>query len=287
MIWSENKWTVISALAAILAVIIPMLIFVLSRDSKEITVKTISHAVVVDFSEPALSSFKLTYNNVAVTRLTAATIEVRNSGTRPIERADFERDFVLRFSDSVPILAARVAERVPGELLPELNVSSTRVAIKPLLLNPGDWFRLTVHLHGHFTEPVVEARISGLASIQRRMFINPMNRRMALKLIMGVLALANYFVLLGYSNPFRKHFLRALPHWNALLIAFILLLVGHTLLIDVYRQFELSPTATFWATAIITLLISPLFIFAIRRAQRTAMRLQKGHDATRLQPPAA
>ena len=90
--------------------IVPILLFVLSRDSKELTVRTVSRAVVVDLTEPALASLKLTYNDIAVTRLTAATIEVSNSGSRPIERADFEREAVLRFSDSVPVLAARVAE---------------------------------------------------------------------------------------------------------------------------------------------------------------------------------
>src|SRR5947208_281526 len=110
MAWSENKWTVISALGAVLGVVVPVLLFALSRDSKELTVRTVSRAVVVDLTEPALASLKLTYNDVAVTRLTAATLDVSNSGSRPIDRADFERDLVVRFFGAAPVLAARVAE---------------------------------------------------------------------------------------------------------------------------------------------------------------------------------
>lgn len=288
MTWSENKWTVISGIGAVLAVVVPVLIFFLSRDSKELTVKTVSRAVVVDLTEPALASLKLTYKDVSVTRLTAATIDVSNTGSRPIDGADFERELVLRFLGSAPVLAARVAERVPEGLRPELNVGPMSVAIKPLLLNPGDRFRLTVHLRGDFTEPVVDARVSGVSSIQRMVFSDAASKqRIANYLVTGLLALAGYFYLAGYLNPLGKRRVTAVPIGDALVIILILGIAAAVLLFTGVRLLELSRTGFALAIGGFTLLPAPLFFVASRRAKRAATRLQQEHELARPQPPAA
>ena len=86
---SATKWTAISAVASVVALLVPLLPFFLKHDTKELTVETVSTAVLINLSDPLLSSLKLTHNDKAVSKLSVATIEIRNSGSRPIERADF------------------------------------------------------------------------------------------------------------------------------------------------------------------------------------------------------
>jgi len=285
MTWSENKWTALAALAAVLGVIVPVLLFFWGRDVKELTVKTVSRAVVVDLTEPALASLKLTYKNVAVTRLTAATIEVSNTGSRAIERADFEREVVIRFADSVPVLAARVAEQVPEALHPELNVGSSNVSFKPLLLNPGDRFRLTIHIRGDFVEPVVDARISGVAAVQRRVLSDLVSIQGAVsRLVVGLLALAGYFWLAAYcAPPFRKTRV-ALSPWEAVPIVLTLGLASGFLVGEGLRGLGLNLRPGLVAFVAGPAVGVPTFFFAVRRARRAAVRLQ---DQKEIQPPAS
>jgi hypothetical protein len=57
----RNTWTIISALAALAALIIPIGLFILERQSKALTIETVSSAIVADLKESALSELKLTY----------------------------------------------------------------------------------------------------------------------------------------------------------------------------------------------------------------------------------
>lgn len=190
----DRKWTAVSAIAAILSLFLPLVLFSINRDTKELTVETVSNAILVDLSKPELSSVKLTYNDVPVSRLSVATIEFRNSGTRPIERADFELPIVLRFQDSVDVLAVTLSDKMPNDLSPVINSNMKGISVAPLLLNPGDQFRITVQLRGNFNEPTVEARISGVPSILRRMHpaSDPSRRGF---LLMGIGAVLTVFYM--------------------------------------------------------------------------------------------
>jgi hypothetical protein len=109
----------------------------------------------------------LIYNGTPVSHLTATTIEVRNDGTTPIERSDFERPLLIKFPKSSLVLAATLGEKAPEDLQPVITLEAGAIAIAPLLLNPGDRFRVTAQLLGDFHEPAVEARISGIRAISR------------------------------------------------------------------------------------------------------------------------
>ena len=43
----DNKWPAVSALATVAALILPLLIFVLGRNTKELTIETVSNAALV------------------------------------------------------------------------------------------------------------------------------------------------------------------------------------------------------------------------------------------------
>jgi hypothetical protein len=206
MQWDDRRWAIAVTLATIAGPFLIVWIFVAQRTSKAISVETVSRATVADLTDPALAALKLTFNEEPVNRVTAATIEVINSGTEPIERADFERPLTLRFGGSAPLLAATVGERAPQNLAPLLDYDLNAVRIEPMLLNPGDRFRLTLHLRGQFNEPEVDARISGIKEVSRMTLPEERGDQMpmAFWFLVVVPTLFCYFYLAALSNWLRR-----------------------------------------------------------------------------------
>jgi hypothetical protein len=197
----NDKWSAVSAVAAVAALFLPLLLFVFGRDMKELTVETVSSAILVDLSNPMLSSLRLTYKDQSVSRLSVATIEVRNSGTRTIERSDFELPIVLRFQNPLDVLAVTLNEKSPHDLKPLISSDGSGISIAPLLLNPGDQFRMTIQLRGDFNEPEVEARISGVPTISRKIFrSSDPTRRGILLLASGIVTSWVYFYIALFSS---------------------------------------------------------------------------------------
>lgn len=76
-----------------------------------------------------------------------------------------------------------------------ITLEAGAVTIAPLLLNPGDRFRVTAQLLGDFDEPAVEARISGIRAISRQEFRDSPSKSPWLLSTIAVLALCGYFYL--------------------------------------------------------------------------------------------
>jgi hypothetical protein len=88
------------------------------------------------------------------------------------------------------------------DLTPTVASGDNGISITPLLLNPGDRFRITVQLRGDFSEPEVAARISGVPAIVRHPLRGSALGLSDLFLLMafGVLGLASYFYLAGAAS---------------------------------------------------------------------------------------
>lgn len=277
MTW-DSKWSAVSALAAIAALLVPLVLFVMNRDLKELSVETVSRAVLVDLTDPDLSSLKLTYRGVSVSRLTVATIEVRNSGTRPIEQTDFERPVVIRFAEPSNVLAITVSEKVPADLKPVINSDAGGISLAPLLLNPGDRFRLTAQIRGDFSEPLVEARISGVPAVVRRTFpeSNPTTRRGLTLIVAGLVSTMTYFYLAGFAAQLirRRRPFAPLRAPDALAVILVLGVAGSGLVSAGVRLLDLSNTHFLFTVAAAVLTGILVFVLAVRRSMRAWARLE-------------
>jgi hypothetical protein len=266
--------------AAVVGIILLLHPFGLGREIKALAVDTVSTAVLVDLSDPVLSSLKLTYKDVSVSRLTVTTIEVRNSGTRPIERADFELPLVIRFNNPNDVLAVTLGQKTPQELKPLISSDDRGITIAPLLLNPGDTFRITVQLRGDFNEPIVEARISGVPSISREMFHASDPTRLGLfQVAIGVVVSVFYFYFVILICPpvrrGRPFTLVPLPESLVTVVALgfasVLLLVAGTKTLHL----GLSEAQAFSGYAIFGLLCGSVLIpFALRRNSQLVTMLK-------------
>lgn len=206
MTW-DSKWPAVAALATVAALFVSFLLYLLTRETKGLAFDTVSTAVLVDLSDPRLSSLKLTYKDISVSRLTVATFEVRNSGTRPIEQADFKLPLVIRFKNPNDVLAVTLNEKkTPPDLTPSISSDDRGITIDPLLLNSGDTFQITVQLRGDFNEPTVEARISGVPSISRQTIheLDPTRRGLIQMVIGAAMTLIYSYFWLLFAGPSRR-----------------------------------------------------------------------------------
>jgi hypothetical protein len=104
---------------------------------------------------------------------------------------------LIRFPKDSSILAATLGEKAPEDLQPAITLEAGVITIAPLLLNPGDRFRITTQLLGEFNEPTVEARISGIPFVSRQTFRQPLAKSPKITGIVGAVAMLAYFYMAG------------------------------------------------------------------------------------------
>ena len=266
----------VAGFTSVLTLVVTVLFFYLGRDTKELTVETVSSAILVDLSDSNLSSLKLTYKDVSVSRLSVATIELRNSGTLPIVASDFERSFVIMFKNPADVLAVTVADKTPPDLDPSILSNLNGISVSPMLLNPGDRFRLTVQLRGDFNEPTVNARISGVSTISRRLFSGADSTwRVFVFIVFSIVSTFIYFYSSGFILPgiFRRSSLRMsslviMPIQQALVVVVVLGIASVLSLLSTAKTLELSNTQAFSVMAALGVLGTIACGISIRRSYR-------------------
>lgn len=95
-------------------------------------------------------------------------VGIINSGKvaiRPKDYGDPRKGIRLNLGKNAQVWAANIYEANPKSLLPIIeSYSPQRVALKPILLNPGDWFTLEM-LSWDFDQVNVSGRIAGIKDI--------------------------------------------------------------------------------------------------------------------------
>ena len=277
----DDKWTAVKTVAAVVGPFLAILLFMLNRESKGLAFDTVSTAVLVDLSDPRLSSLKLTYKDVSVSRLTVATFEVRNSGTQPIERVAFELPLVIRFKNPSDVLAVTLNEKkTPLDLKPSISSDDSGITIAPLLLNSGDTFQITVQLRGDFNEPTVEARISGVPLISRKtLHESDPTRRGLIQIACGAVMTFIYFYFwLLFATPSRR--LRPVKPMSipgSIVVGVALGIGGAAFFAAGATTLRLSDTEMWsWAAVVLLLSVTVLLPFAWPRRGANGETLGRG-----------
>jgi hypothetical protein len=231
----------------------------------------VSSAILVDLSDSNLSSLKLTYKDGPVSRLSVATIEIRNSGTLPIVASDFERSFVITFKNPADVLSVTVADKTPPDLDPSVLSNLNGISVSPMLLNPGDRFRITVQLRGDFNEPTINARISGVSTISRRLFSEADSTRRVFALIAFTsVSACTYFYFTGFLVPSisRRSSFVVMPIQQALVVL-VVLGVASALSLALTTNILKFPNAQAYSVmAAIGVLGTIVYIISVRKSHR-------------------
>ncbi len=186
-----------------LSVLVPMVIFFLnlylSQRTKEISIGIVARSPLVARGETDLSDFELIFQGKKVERVESLTLQFENSGDISIEREDFDGDIVAEFGEKARVLSASLSEAAPASLNPSFFSDPNTLFLRPLLLNPGDRFSLSLLISGQPSEPKIRARISG---IRRVSLLGPKPDKTFLRAfisgVAGFVALFLHFYLMGF-----------------------------------------------------------------------------------------
>jgi len=158
-------------LTILLAIVPPLTIwYYLQRESIELTARVTVDVPVVSVRQEYGREIELRYRGQPVDGLRVVEVELKNTGTRPLERTAFDSPVTFDFG-SVKVTAPVILRTRPRSLRPQLRIGGGIVTLDPLLLNPRDTFvfRTFVLGGGTHSSPIrVSARIRGVSDILLR-----------------------------------------------------------------------------------------------------------------------
>lgn len=128
---------------------------------------------VVSVASAVRDQLTVQYRGAPIDSAWIVSLTVVNTGSAAIPRADFDIPVSIHFADGVRILSADIEAAQPADLPVVLRRGifleggKDLVTIEPLLLNPGDGFKLALVVSGAPGEPkpVFAARISGVKAL--------------------------------------------------------------------------------------------------------------------------
>ncbi len=184
---------------AILALVVPLLIFFWQRERKELAVGALYYGVLLSVSDEIAKRVRITFDGVEVAHLMFALYAVKNSGNRPILAKDFTRELVINFGTE--ILSASIARQVPVNLNPSVKYKNDQVIVHPVLLNPGDLIVLKILFAGDGYSPRADTRIVGVTNL-----VSVESRPKYAEMHLGVFGLYVSLLALDWFGVFNLNF---------------------------------------------------------------------------------
>jgi hypothetical protein len=150
----------------VLGLIVPVALWIADRDHHALSATVVSRAdLQPQLTGTVPSSVGILVNGRTAVEPYLIVVEIENKGSRPITTRDFETPLTVNFKPA-QVLEARAADAQPSSLRPRTGMAGSTVAILPLLLNPGDKFRVTALTGGAVPRITTHARIADISAIE-------------------------------------------------------------------------------------------------------------------------
>ncbi|MGA9810145.1 MAG: hypothetical protein WBQ56_20855 [Candidatus Sulfotelmatobacter sp.] len=156
----------VRTILAVVAISTTVLLFLIGRRRKGLSYMLSDTRVLGVHEAVNPSRVQILFDGKPVTDVHLVTIRVNNSGNEPIRADDFERALRFNWAEPTRILMAEVIELSPESLQPTINSSGNEIIVDPLLMNPGDSFRVKT-LINQVSKLSVDARIVGVKRIRK------------------------------------------------------------------------------------------------------------------------
>lgn len=228
-------------LIAALGVFVPIGLFLLGSQPKELSFTVVSQSTLADLSDKTLSGLAVSYQGEQFDYVESMTLRFENSGRAPIQPADFERSMTVELGPNTRIIAASLGESEPENLHPKFAVMGRAVRIEPILLNAGDRFVLTLVLAGSPGAATLDARIAGVKRVEQHDLASTGDRVKGVKLGMaGVFALLGYFYLAGLLMRRPRTRPKSVPLVDRAALILAIGIASAALLVEAARLLQLS-----------------------------------------------
>jgi hypothetical protein len=167
-IFRDGIWQFIGAILAFFSIVIAIIIYLAQRSRKKLSYEIISSETVVSAKYEFSEKIQILFQGQRVSEVNLLILKFTNSGNTPITSNDFEQSLSIKFNKLVNVLAVEITETVPGNLKVEFSGDKDVISIAPLLLNSGDTFSIKVLLGGFQSDVIVDGRIVGVKTIEKK-----------------------------------------------------------------------------------------------------------------------
>ncbi|MDH2080306.1 hypothetical protein [Pseudomonas atacamensis] len=160
MSWKTWDWKfVATTVIAIAALVVPQI----DLSSRSLTVRLLSSSPL----QPALNiqNLQISLNGQNVESPYVSTIELVNTGSKPITSADFDGALQVLVANNAKLVSAEITSSTPKNIPAQLTTSENKTAISPFLSNPKDSVTIAAITSGPRPVFDVRARIVGINEV--------------------------------------------------------------------------------------------------------------------------
>jgi hypothetical protein len=164
----EISWIQISSLLAALAIIVPIILYTLSKQKKGLICRLYHALSLVDVRTEVRDKIKIYYNENLVENLSRMIVKIRNNGNLPIRKKDIVKPLSFNFGENLSVIDYSVINTEPKGITVSLesNAENNLISCFFDLLNPSDELTLQFVCLGESNEsPLVGARIEGVKQV--------------------------------------------------------------------------------------------------------------------------
>lgn len=155
---------VLSLFAAIAGIAVPVLLWQFDLSSRSLSVQLSSSIALEPKVDASMHGLQVMLDGVKVELPHLSTLELTNSGSKPIAASDFEGPLEIRIKQG-RLVRARVDRSNPRDLPASISTDENVVKLQPLLLNPGDSIIFAIVTSQQAPEFDPFARVSGVAKV--------------------------------------------------------------------------------------------------------------------------
>lgn len=232
----------------IISILIPIILWGVDRESYLIEVKRLESEALTQFVDKE-SGLEFVYLGDAVANPTLNRFHIENSGSEPINKADFDKPIRLTMDEDILVLNAYVASTFPKSMSVNLVISGNAIEIEPLLLNSNDIINISILTSGVPKEVSLSGRVARVADLEledtdfiKSMYPTLVWRTVSLTFA-GIMYL--YFSFAAFfSFRYKKHI--KIPSVFCVVVALISLSSFQFLYNNVTRIFGIESEIVYW-----------------------------------------
>jgi hypothetical protein len=163
----DPAWQFVAAVVAVIALIVTVSIYLISRPVKRLQVQILSNSPLISVNTDISPQIQILYKGKSVQTLSLILLRFENVGNEPIRESDYSEPIRILLSPNAGVGEVTVQETKPVgiDLKPTVNASN-QVEIARALLNPGDQAVLKVLALNNDGTLKFKARILGVPDLE-------------------------------------------------------------------------------------------------------------------------
>lgn len=162
---SHPIWQFLSVILAVSSIIFSFWVYWRQRQIKELVFGPISSRRLLSISDELSSRVKVELDGKPVSNLHLLVYALKNSGHRAILPTDFQNELNISFEKGT-VVSAEITAQYPNNLNASIDISETKVALRPLLLNAGDQLQIQILVSASELNANIDARILDISKLE-------------------------------------------------------------------------------------------------------------------------